>query len=282
MSRLQENGKRKVFLFLIVLAVVVVPLSFWQLQHQLKDSLKLPAARLAENANAIARATNTNAAAVAPLTDLKGKDTDKDGLSDYDELYVRRTSPYLADSDSDGTSDQQEIDSATDPNCPKDQNCGRIEPDTNANTNASAGTNAAAGNTNTQTVDVANLQPADLRQIMVDAGAPVDQVDKISDADLLQTYRDLLATEGSALAANTNGTSQSVSTTTPVVNINTGVNYGTLTYDQLYALQPAEIRQLLQEGGVPKETLDTMDDATLQQVYRESLLQNVGSQTPSQ
>ena len=39
--------------------------------------------------------------------DLKNKDTDKDGLSDYDELNFYKTSPYLEDSDSDGFSDKE-------------------------------------------------------------------------------------------------------------------------------------------------------------------------------
>ena len=37
------------------------------------------------------------------------KDTDADGLTDADEQNIYRTSAYLADSDSDGVSDNQEI-----------------------------------------------------------------------------------------------------------------------------------------------------------------------------
>ncbi|MFA6393891.1 MAG: hypothetical protein WCW25_03410 [Patescibacteria group bacterium] len=53
----------------------------------------------------------------------KKKDTDKDGLSDYDENYVYRTSAYLEDSDSDGLSDKKEIDANKDPNCPEGKEC---------------------------------------------------------------------------------------------------------------------------------------------------------------
>lgn len=55
----------------------------------------------------------------------KTADTDTDGISDYDELNVYRTSAYLADSDGDGFSDGQEINSGNDPNCPAGQSCGR-------------------------------------------------------------------------------------------------------------------------------------------------------------
>ena len=44
---------------------------------------------------------------------LMYRDTDKDGLNDFDELYVYATSAYLADTDSDGISDKAEVDKGT-------------------------------------------------------------------------------------------------------------------------------------------------------------------------
>ena len=55
--------------------------------------------------------------------EAKTKDTDGDGLVDYDELYVYKTSPYLSDSDSDGFDDKQEVYSGNNPNCPTDKTC---------------------------------------------------------------------------------------------------------------------------------------------------------------
>lgn len=54
---------------------------------------------------------------------LKSKDTDFDGLMDYDELYIYKTSPYLADSDSDTFDDKTEVFSGNDPNCPEGKSC---------------------------------------------------------------------------------------------------------------------------------------------------------------
>ncbi|TAL50945.1 hypothetical protein EPN81_01375 [Patescibacteria group bacterium] len=56
----------------------------------------------------------------------KTKDTDVDGLVDYDELYVYKTSPYIADSDSDGFDDKQEVYSGNNPNCPTGKDCGLV------------------------------------------------------------------------------------------------------------------------------------------------------------
>lgn len=54
---------------------------------------------------------------------LKKADTDVDGLNDYEELYIYKTSPYLKDSDSDGTDDKTEIAQGGDPNCAPNQPC---------------------------------------------------------------------------------------------------------------------------------------------------------------
>lgn len=57
----------------------------------------------------------------------KTKDTDRDGLSDYSELYVYRTSPYLGDTDSDGIPDAIEIAQGSDPNCPAGTSCIQLD-----------------------------------------------------------------------------------------------------------------------------------------------------------
>lgn len=74
---------------------------------------------------------------------LKSTDTDKDGLSDYDELYVFRTSPFLADSDSDGIPDGVEVANGTDPNCPEGKIC--RQPSIDAANSPAVGSPAAAG-----------------------------------------------------------------------------------------------------------------------------------------
>jgi len=60
------------------------------------------------------------------LEESKTKDTDGDGLVDYDELYIYKTSPYLTDSDSDGFDDKQEVYSGNNPNCPTGKTCGLV------------------------------------------------------------------------------------------------------------------------------------------------------------
>ncbi|PIZ53194.1 hypothetical protein COY25_03865 [Candidatus Uhrbacteria bacterium CG_4_10_14_0_2_um_filter_41_7] len=140
------------------------------------------------------------------LSTQKNSDTDEDGLSDYDELYTYHTSPYLKDTDGDGVSDPEEIKAGTDPNCLSDS-CG-------------ADANSAFENAGNQLLE--NLPPLDpsiqqtiegglpeatpgdvsalegmtapdIRQLLLDNGATADQVDALSDDEIMVLYNDVLA-----------------------------------------------------------------------------------------
>ena len=151
--------------------------------------------------------TAGNLAAGSEATDqtqaLKNKDTDGDGLSDYDELNVYLTSPYLADTDSDGLSDSAEIKNNTDPNCPQGRTCtsGLIEETGGANNTASGTlnsllnqfgatnpTNPSASLNSEQLNALKNIDAASLRQLLLQAGMDKTTLDKISDADLMTSY----------------------------------------------------------------------------------------------
>lgn len=47
---------------------------------------------------------------------LKDRDSDGDGISDYDEMYVHKTNPYDIDTDGDGINDKIEISLGKNPN----------------------------------------------------------------------------------------------------------------------------------------------------------------------
>jgi hypothetical protein len=148
---------------------------------------------------------NTN----ADIEALKNKDTDLDGLSDYDELYVYHTSPYIKDSDSDGIPDGVEVKNGTDPNCPEGQDCSVPAPivsnSTSLNANAPDGTtpsptpDVAAGTVPTATVSDA----AQIRQLLKDQGLTDDVLSTIDDQTLVQMYNDSAASVQNA-NANTN------------------------------------------------------------------------------
>ncbi len=144
------------------------------------------------------------------LAALHIQDTDKDGLNDYDELYVWKTSPYLADSDSDGYDDKVEIESGNDPNCPRGKDCGQalvgqpdaqggglsapgelVPPSAQAVLNANGGAPPADTSDTQQLRDaLTSLKPADLRKLLIEQGAPKKTIDALTDDQLMQYYKD--------------------------------------------------------------------------------------------
>jgi len=161
----------------------------------------------------------------------KRADTDKDGLNDYDELYVFRTSPFLEDSDSDGANDGVEVGQGADPNCPQGRICGYVRPDTSGGAAGSAPSTApgaAAGQPATAeaalgqllfetfgditqmtpeqiTAKVRELPEDQLRDFLVKMGLPADQVKEADAASLRQlleeTFKDLGGQTGGTPAA---------------------------------------------------------------------------------
>ncbi len=163
----------------------------------------------------------------------KTRDTDGDGLSDYDELYVYKTSPYLSDSDSDGFDDKTEAFSGNDPNCPRGKVCEATVsaeevgnatatpnivvppvPDVSGLTGTAAGASANAalgtvatdpasllstGSYNFKTPDdvkkfYEQASPADIRAALLKAGMTQAQLDKIDDTTLKQFFSQTLET----------------------------------------------------------------------------------------
>ncbi|MEK7073332.1 MAG: thrombospondin type 3 repeat-containing protein [Patescibacteria group bacterium] len=137
---------------------------------------------------------------------LKVRDTDSDGLSDYDELNIYLTSPYLTDTDSDGVPDGEEVRSGDDPNCPRGQNCGsgasqvgprQASPQdlTSAPGSRPGSVTPISGNTfvgltpeNLETLDVVQV-----RSLLRGAGVPEEVLASFSDEEIMTLFRETLA-----------------------------------------------------------------------------------------
>lgn len=135
----------------------------------------------------------------------KTRDTDGDGLMDYDELYVYKTSPYLTDSDSDGFDDKTEIFSGNDPTCPKETDCDvqaeAVSTDTGVSSLVEAfGSSSAilsSGQLNFEKPEdvKAFFQQAtisEIRNALLQAGVPQEQLDQISDEQLTEFFNSTL------------------------------------------------------------------------------------------
>lgn len=247
-----QHANRTTGVMLVSFVVLVLILGGINLRNELTQSV-LPT-----------EAEVTNSAASDEehqLATLRGQDTDSDGLTDYDELYLHDTSPYIQDSDSDGTSDTAELNAGSNPNCPSGDTCGvgATNPITDDGTDDTA---TAIGSVSTE----------ELRQALINAGAPEHLVNSVSDEELIQLYQDTIGVTGEDVDED-GGTATNAAIDTnasTVTDLDTAAEGG-LTTEELRALSPDEIRDFLQLGGLDEATLNEIDDDTLKAIFEEAL-----------
>jgi hypothetical protein len=130
---------------------------------------------------------------------LRYRDTDNDGLNDFDELYAYSTSPYLADSDSDGINDKQEIEGGKNPNCAEGKNCNASIAENGSAIIATSSADVTDANTLfsnydvTSTLEAMLTSPDQMRTVLLESGLAQSVVDKISDEDLSRMAAEILA-----------------------------------------------------------------------------------------
>ncbi|MBI3956578.1 MAG: hypothetical protein HY340_01160 [Candidatus Kerfeldbacteria bacterium] len=260
--------ERRFFVILLFLGVLALFFGVFQTLNAIRGPF-----RLAKQTTNEQQLGPTGAA----ISSLSKKDTDDDGLSDFDELYRYQTSPYLADSDSDGDNDQQEVFGGTDPNCATGSVCSPIAAvSQNANLNtAIPSTTNVSSNSNAAATTPEGFSLADLRITLRNAGAPAATLEGLSDDELLQLYAEVT---GTTATVTPNGNTNAVATNTVPTGTNGNTNLSTNaslpeTIDQstLRNLTPAQIREFLRRGGADEAVLQEVDDATLRDIFQQAL-----------
>ena len=108
----QTKNSRSVEIFLLAIGVGALILGFLRFNATINSSFNINGI---DNKNF----TGYEEQELQEILNQQNSDTDQDGLSDYDEINIYNTSPYLEDTDSDGYSDAQEINDKENPLCPK-------------------------------------------------------------------------------------------------------------------------------------------------------------------
>ncbi len=284
----REPSKGERFVFAGVLAIGVLTFLFGILH--IRNTIVGPF-RLERSANTDAADTQNTQL----LGALSQKDTDSDGVSDYDELYLYSTSPYLADSDSDGKNDGVEVQGKSDPNCPEGQTCSALSlatPGTNS-TNASGASStgdtnldadiAAVGdaiNAAEQSGDEAlvsgTLSVDELRTTLRNAGAPAATIDALGDEELLALYQQVVKEESAAAGSASTAPDATNAAATNAANLsatNATESSTTVAIDSatLQNLSAEQIREFLRQGGAEESALQGVDDETLKAIFSEAL-----------
>ncbi|MFH1611606.1 MAG: hypothetical protein ABIA83_03350 [Patescibacteria group bacterium] len=130
----------------------------------------------------------------------KAKDTDGDGLTDYDELYVYGSSPYLMDTDGDGYTDPTEVANKTNPACAVGKDCSGM--DTSSLTSGLfddvlpvEDSSASVSTPSLEEIQQAihGLTIEEIRSLLVEAGADEQSLAGISDEDLQAMFLDVMS-----------------------------------------------------------------------------------------
>ncbi len=191
LSKEQKTG----FVLLVIFAILAVGLGVLQIRNGLYAPFAL-----------------SNKVPLTLKNDLNGpdslrfRDTDHDELSDFDELYVYGTSPYLYDTFSYGISDKEVVGKNL-PLCPKGQ-C--ADPLADASTSTVAEDSAGSPSTivvptgvgedpgTPQNLDQILNDPVQLRKMLAESGVSQEVLKKLSDSELLKMVTEILSTPSSS------------------------------------------------------------------------------------
>lgn len=129
---------------------------------------------------------------------LQNKDTDEDGLSDFEETYIYKTSIYLPDTDSDGLTDKEEIEKGNDPLCPKGEECLLSPSQTKESFTDPSPMNLMNENMDDYMSEKTNLAKPDLgkisiegiRELLIKAGMDKEILDSVDDETLKKVYEE--------------------------------------------------------------------------------------------
>lgn len=181
--------QRTAFLLLSVLSLGVFIFWIWQFNNKITRPFQVAEAPVASLENFQAALSNV--------------DTDGDGLTDYEEINLYGTSPYLEDSDSDGISDREEIEKGTNPICAAGTACdlGIIAEATSTDNNLipdSIQINTDSADEDTLQLMMSGQADASLlRSLLLDSGVSADLLNSLSDEELIASYQAMLAEQSS-------------------------------------------------------------------------------------
>ncbi len=174
---------------------------------------------------------NSNEAAALQIDQTR--DDDQDSINNFQETSIYGTSPYLADTDSDGINDPDEIAAGSDPNCPTNGNCASTTPAT-----GDIG-NQAVENIAPNLANNSNISRDAMMTALQKSGVNESTLANVSDSQLRQMYQELQATT------------------------NAGANPIAKIQDQAQAILQMSIsekRELLKESGIAADTVDNFTD----------------------
>lgn len=260
--------------FLFFFGIAGIAYGFWRLN----DSFFAPFRLTRDSSDAVNLLEGIEQSSI-DIEALKSKDTDGDGLNDFEEQYLALTSPYLDDTDGDGIIDSQELARGTNPSCPEGQTCFQnvpVNPTAIDSTLPSPGGKMVPGAQNDAAVELQkvisefqNKTPEQIRSFLIDQGISASQLQGLSDAALKNIYATSLekALENAKSKPGEPPSAQTTPQTQPNVPL---INPAKLTNPS--SLTADEIRVILKSSGkLPIDKIDAIDDTSLRDIFMKAV-----------
>lgn len=262
-----KTGQRVALVILLFVGVLTVAVGFIRIRAHIAEPFALKISKASPtDANPLASDTKEDPVA------LKARDTDGDELSDFDELYVHRTSPYLKDTDSDGYDDKTELDSGNDPNCAT----GKVCFDSLASTvpqgqeQQASDSSVSAPLPSAVQADLEKLQrltPPQVRALLLEKGFTEEQLKDIDDETLVSMYRESLLEAAKREQQSGQAVPTQPGAATPAAPQVTPQDFAALSKEQIITL-------LKDTGELTTEQLaglEKLDEKTVRSLFMQSL-----------
>ncbi|HNV97585.1 MAG TPA: hypothetical protein PKL13_04790 [bacterium] len=178
------------------------------------------------------------------------KDTDLDGLSDYDELNTYNTSPYLEDTDLDGVSDYDEMVLGRDGVC-TGSNCGFVV----APTTESEFMNLL------KDLDFQNIDFQSFKKLLIDSGYDKVDIDSLKEEDFNQMKQIITSSEDVTSNIDPSITNTEVKFTEEELQ----------EIEKMRNIPIQNIKDIMIQGGATEEQLSSLSDDEIKQIYLQTL-----------
>jgi hypothetical protein len=203
------------------------------------------------------------------IAKLRASDTDSDGISDYDELYTYKTSPYLADSDGDGVDDLVELQAGNDPNCKTGELCTSLLVNSDEINDSALteglieGTFDLISNTEEQTdiigpggdiaESIRGLSATQIRQVLIEGGFNAEELAGFTDEQIIEIYAEIIGEFESS------------------GQLDEIIDQSQQDAQNAQSISAPEMRQVLIEGGFDPAELDALTDEQITSLYNQIL-----------
>lgn len=226
------------FAFLFIFAVLFLIISFFQIRANLYRPYALsnviPDVLIKEKFS-------------DPIEALHYRDTDRDGLTDFEEIYIYGTSAYLSDTDGDGVGDKDEILQGKNPLCAEGAACDKQSFDSLPIQNLESWVKSIEqGEMENFNIEEVFQNPEQIRLLLLSSGVEKELLDSLSDEELLYISQEIFNSDDFKEAMN--------------LQVVVHDNDKPVNKEEAFS-NPTLLREMmLNSGYVDKEALDKLTD----------------------